>query len=85
MKRIVLPLLLSTAYVALMTLLFSSPFGQENNFLFERPEFSASTNRLVNPDFSLLPEAPQSEVVLETTEAEPALKVDGNSPESAPD
>ena len=84
MKRIVLPLLLSSAYVALMTALFSSPFGQENSFLFEDPSYTAFTNRGDIPDLSLLPahsDEPAIELETEHPEAKPASEE--HSPESA--
>lgn len=85
MKRIVLPLLLSSAYVALLTLLFSSSFGKENNFLFENPEFSAFSNRLALPENITLTEETEAISELEVSQPEPAPASAGPSPESAPE
>lgn len=84
MKRIFLPLLLSTAYLALMTSLFSSDLGRENNFLFEKEELTAKTTPRILPDTSIsLSGAPSEASAPGLFPSMPEGQIPEHSPESA--
>ncbi len=85
MKRIGYPVLITAAYIALLILVFSSEFGQKNNFLFpEQETANVVVAKTPSPEAQPQPEANAAvEPASETPVTPKAPEEDGHSPEGA--